>query len=95
MGVLRVLSSNLVRLGGIAAVVAGLVFMVLVLIGPQGPVSPSFLADTLSTVLLIAALLGRSIHESADPTLVEDLQAKLEALKSCSEEGCREAEDTL
>ena len=34
-----------------------------------------------------------SIHESADPSLVEDLQAKLEALKSCSEEGCREAED--
>jgi N-acetylglucosamine-6-sulfatase len=35
-----------------------------------------------------------SIHESADPTLVEDLKAKLEALKSCSKEGCREAEDT-
>ncbi len=34
-----------------------------------------------------------SLHESADPSLVEDLQAKLEALKSCSEEGCREAED--
>jgi N-acetylglucosamine-6-sulfatase len=35
-----------------------------------------------------------SIHESADPALLEDLKAKLEALKSCSEEGCREAEDT-
>ncbi|MDP8973446.1 MAG: DUF4976 domain-containing protein, partial [Actinomycetota bacterium] len=35
-----------------------------------------------------------SIHESANPTLIEDLKAKLEALKSCSEEGCREAEDT-
>jgi arylsulfatase A-like enzyme len=35
-----------------------------------------------------------SIHESADPALIEDLKAKLEALKSCSEEGCREAEDT-
>jgi arylsulfatase A-like enzyme len=34
-----------------------------------------------------------SIHESADPALVEDLKAKLEALKSCSEEGCLEAED--
>jgi arylsulfatase A-like enzyme len=34
-----------------------------------------------------------SIHESADPALVEDLKAKLEALKSCSEGGCREAED--
>ena len=34
-----------------------------------------------------------SIHENADPSLVEDLKAKLEALKSCSEEGCREAED--
>ena len=35
-----------------------------------------------------------SIHESADLALIEDLKAKLEALKSCSEEGCREAEDT-
>ena len=35
-----------------------------------------------------------SIHESADPALVEDLKAKLEALKGCSEEGCREAEDS-
>jgi arylsulfatase A-like enzyme len=34
-----------------------------------------------------------SIHESADLALVEDLKARLEALKSCSEEGCREAED--
>ncbi|CAA9452737.1 MAG: Choline-sulfatase [uncultured Rubrobacteraceae bacterium] len=34
-----------------------------------------------------------SLHESADPALLEDLKAKLEALKSCSEEGCREAED--
>jgi N-acetylglucosamine-6-sulfatase len=34
-----------------------------------------------------------SIHESADPALLEDLKAKLDALKSCSEEGCREAED--
>ncbi len=34
-----------------------------------------------------------SLHESADPALVEDLKAKLEALKSCSGEGCREAED--
>ena len=34
-----------------------------------------------------------SIHESADPGLLEDLKAKLEALKSCSEEGCREDED--
>jgi arylsulfatase A-like enzyme len=34
-----------------------------------------------------------SIHETAEPSLVEDLKARLEALKSCSEEGCREAED--
>jgi len=34
-----------------------------------------------------------SIQESDDPALVEDLKARLEALKSCSEEGCREAED--
>jgi len=36
-----------------------------------------------------------SLHESADPALVEDLKARLEALKSCSEEGCQEAEDAL
>jgi len=34
-----------------------------------------------------------SLHETADPALVEDLKARLDALKSCSEEGCREAED--
>ena len=35
-----------------------------------------------------------SIHESADPALLEDLKARLEVLKSCSEVGCREAEDS-
>ena len=35
-----------------------------------------------------------SLHESADPSLVEDLKARLEALRSCSEQGCRQAEDT-
>jgi N-acetylglucosamine-6-sulfatase len=35
-----------------------------------------------------------SLHESDDPSLLEDLKSKLEALKSCSEEGCREAEDS-
>jgi N-acetylglucosamine-6-sulfatase len=34
-----------------------------------------------------------NIYESADPSLLEDLKAKLEALRDCSEEGCREAED--
>jgi N-acetylglucosamine-6-sulfatase len=34
-----------------------------------------------------------NVYESADPALVEALKARLEALKSCSEEGCREAED--
>jgi N-acetylglucosamine-6-sulfatase len=33
------------------------------------------------------------IYDSADPALLEDLKARLEALKNCSEEGCREAED--
>ena len=32
-------------------------------------------------------------EEGADPALVEDLKANLKALKNCSEEGCREAED--
>ena len=34
-----------------------------------------------------------SIHESADTPLPEDLKARLEALRSCSGDGCREAED--
>ena len=34
-----------------------------------------------------------SLHESADRSLLEDLKAKLDALESCSEEGCREAKD--
>ncbi len=34
-----------------------------------------------------------NVYESADPTLVEDLEARLEALRGCSEDGCREAED--
>jgi N-acetylglucosamine-6-sulfatase len=35
-----------------------------------------------------------NIYESADPSLLEDLKAKLDALKDCSEEDCRKAEDT-
>ena len=34
-----------------------------------------------------------SLHENADPSLIENLKAKLDALRSCSEEGCQEAED--
>src|SRR5829696_6990473 len=34
-----------------------------------------------------------NFYETADTFLVEDLQARLEALRSCSEEGCREAEE--
>jgi N-acetylglucosamine-6-sulfatase len=34
-----------------------------------------------------------NVYGTADPSLLEDLEAKLDALKSCSEEGCREAED--
>jgi arylsulfatase A-like enzyme len=34
-----------------------------------------------------------SIHESTDSSLVEDLKAKLDTLRSCSEDGCQEAED--
>jgi N-acetylglucosamine-6-sulfatase len=35
-----------------------------------------------------------SLHESGAPSLLEDLKAKLDALRRCSEEECREAEDT-
>jgi len=34
-------------------------------------------------------------YETADPSLVEDLKTRLDALRSCSEETCREAEDAL
>jgi N-acetylglucosamine-6-sulfatase len=34
-----------------------------------------------------------NVYETADPALVEDLQARLEALRNCEGEGCREAED--
>jgi len=37
----------------------------------------------------------QSIHADADPTLVEDLKAKLDALKSCTGQSCREAEDAF
>jgi len=35
-----------------------------------------------------------NVYETADPSLIEDLKTRLEALRNCSEEGCREAEDT-
>jgi N-acetylglucosamine-6-sulfatase len=35
-----------------------------------------------------------NVYESADPTLIENLKTKLDALRSCAEAGCREAEDT-
>jgi arylsulfatase A-like enzyme len=34
-----------------------------------------------------------SHHESANSSLLEDLKAKLDALKNCSKKGCQEAED--
>ena len=34
-----------------------------------------------------------NVYETADPALVEDLKARLEALRDCSGDGCREAED--
>lgn len=36
-----------------------------------------------------------SLHESADPSLLEELKTRLEALRDCSGDGCREAEDAL
>ena len=36
-----------------------------------------------------------NVYESADPALVEDLKARLEALRDCSGDGCREAEDVV
>jgi N-acetylglucosamine-6-sulfatase len=34
-----------------------------------------------------------SLHETADPSLLEDLRERLEALKECSGDRCRESED--
>jgi arylsulfatase A-like enzyme len=34
-----------------------------------------------------------NVYESADPSLVEDLKARLGALRDCEGDGCREAED--
>ena len=34
-----------------------------------------------------------NVYETADPSLIEDLKARLEALKDCEGDGCREAED--
>ena len=36
-----------------------------------------------------------SLHETADPSLMEDLRGRLEALRECSGNECREAEDAL
>jgi hypothetical protein len=33
-------------------------------------------------------------QDRPDPALVEDLEARLEALRDCSGDGCREAEDS-
>jgi arylsulfatase A-like enzyme len=35
-----------------------------------------------------------NVYESVDPTLIEDLKTRLDALRSCTEAGCREAENT-
>jgi hypothetical protein len=35
-----------------------------------------------------------SLHGGADPSLVGNLKAKLDALRSCAGDECREAEDT-
>jgi N-acetylglucosamine-6-sulfatase len=34
-----------------------------------------------------------NVYETADPSLIEDLKARLEALRNCEGDGCREAED--
>ena len=34
-----------------------------------------------------------NVYETADPALLEDLKARLEALRDCSVDGCHEAED--
>jgi arylsulfatase A-like enzyme len=35
----------------------------------------------------------KNVYKTADPSLIEDLEAKLEALKECSDDKCRQAED--
>jgi hypothetical protein len=52
-------SSNLVRLGGVAAVVTGLTWVVLVLVSPHQEVGISFFSGPLASVLFFVALLGQ------------------------------------
>lgn len=52
-------SSNLVKWGGGAAMVAGLIFVVFVLLNVQGPATASLLSGPLSAILLIVAVLGQ------------------------------------
>ncbi|MCA1717235.1 MAG: sulfatase [Actinobacteria bacterium] len=35
-----------------------------------------------------------NVHDSADPSLIENLKTKLDALRNCAAESCREAEDS-
>jgi hypothetical protein len=34
-----------------------------------------------------------NVYKTADSSLVQDLRAKLDALRECTGDGCREAED--
>jgi hypothetical protein len=52
-------SSNLVRLGGVAAVVTGLTWVVLVLVSPHQEVGISFFSGPLASVMFFVALLGQ------------------------------------
>lgn len=75
-------SSNLARWGGIAAVVAGLMFMVLAVFNPQGLVGISSLPGPLSTGMFIVALLGQLAGIAGLHVLQRDRYGRLGAVGS-------------
>jgi hypothetical protein len=68
---------------------------------PTGPLAPQERQKRTSVGLLTAELYDleadlyelENVYDTADPSLIEDLKARLEALRYCQGDGCREAED--
>ena len=79
---LEMTSSNLARWGGIGAVVAGLIYVVLVLLNPQSLVGLSPLPSSLSTLMFILALLGQLAGIAGLHTLQREHYGRLGAAGS-------------
>jgi hypothetical protein len=76
-------SANLVRWGGIAAVVAGILWLILVfLFNPQGVMGDLRLPGALGTVLLVVTLLAQLVGIASLHVLQRDRYGKLGAVGS-------------